>query len=239
MISIIIPTYNEEKLIGTTLSYLKTKLTIPHEIIVTDDRSTDKTAEIARRSADIVLVPEKKHATIAANRNAGAARATGDMLVFLDADCRMEDPDAFLSMAMKRFEANPKLLGLTGIMRVEPANERLSDRLVYFFFNAVRRFKNNVSKVGEASGEFQMVRRSAFEKIKGFREDLVTREDSDLFWRLSRIGRTYCDSSLVVYETGRRSHTIGWIKLVPLWFINTFWVMFFNKSFSKEWKAIR
>ena len=61
MISIIIPTYNEEKIIGKTLSELKAKLTLPHEIIVTDDKSKDRTAEIARAYADQVLVPEKKH----------------------------------------------------------------------------------------------------------------------------------------------------------------------------------
>lgn len=239
MISIVIPAYNEEKVIGDMLSRLRKGLSLPHEIVVSDDKSSDRTVEIARGLADKVLIFEKKHATIAANRNAGAKAASGELLAFMDADCSVEDPNAFFAKALERFSADPGLLGLTGIIRVTPETETFGDRVVYLFFNAVRRFKNNVSKVGEASGEFQMVRKSAFEKIGGYREDLVTREDSDLFWRLSRIGRTYCDADLVVYQTGRRSRSEGWLKLVAIWTVNSFWVMLFNRSFSKDWKPIR
>ena len=140
---------------------------------------------------------------------------------------------------MKHFESSPDLIGLTSIIRVTPETETLGDKVVYAFFNFVRLFKNNVSHVGEASGEFQMVRAPAFKRINGYREDLVTREDADLFWRLSRIGTTYCDKSLIVYQTGRRGHAIGWVKLVSIWVLDSFWVMFFNKSLSKDWKAIR
>src|SRR5438874_2570272 len=51
MISIIIPTLDEEKVIGRTLSLLKSQLTIPHEIIVSDGASKDKTVEIAKKLA--------------------------------------------------------------------------------------------------------------------------------------------------------------------------------------------
>lgn len=239
MLSIIIPTYNEEKVIGGMLAKLKSGLALPHEIIVTDDKSTDRTVEIARIHADKVLCPAAKHPTIAANRNAGAAAANGDFLAFIDADCIMADPQAFFERALADFRQYPKMVALTGIMRVLPEYETYSDRFVYFFFNLIRKYKNNLINAGESSGEFQMVRRERFEVVGGFRGDLVTREDADLFWRLSRIGQVRCDSELVVYNTGRRVHAIGWFRLLCIWILNTLWVTFFNRSWSKEWKPVR
>jgi len=66
--------------------------------------------------------------------------------------------------------------------------------------------------MGEAPGRFQMMRRSAFEKVKGYREDLITREDGDMFARLSKVGRTLYDSKLEVFHSGRRAHAIGWAE---------------------------
>ena len=109
MISLIIPTYNEEKAIGETLSHLTRKLTLPHEIIVSDDKSLDLTVSTARKYTNKVLSPEHKHISIAANRNAGAQKATGDFLVFMDADSSMLDPDAFFTRALADFSDHPEI----------------------------------------------------------------------------------------------------------------------------------
>ena len=88
MISIIIPTIKEEKVIGRTLRNLKSRLTIPHEIIVTDGKSTDKTVEIARGIADkVVEYTGTTRQTIAQGRNDGAKSAQGEYIAFMDADC--------------------------------------------------------------------------------------------------------------------------------------------------------
>jgi len=95
MISIIIPVHNEEKVIGATLGRLKS-LTLPHEVIVADDASTDATVSIARQHADIVVTSPAKGPTISANRNAGAKASHGDMLVFMDStSVILEDLDGF------------------------------------------------------------------------------------------------------------------------------------------------
>lgn len=240
MISIIIPTYNEEKAIGKTISDFKAKLTLPHEIIVTDDKSTDRTAEVAGAArADLVLVPEAKHVTIAANRNDGAKYARGEYLVFIDSDSTIAEPDAFFGRALSLFDADPKLVAITGKLGVWSELETISDKIIYFIFNAVHYVKNNVLKMGEASGKFQMMRRSAFDTVGGYREDLVTREDGDMFSRLAKIGRTHYDSKLVVLHMGRRAHRIGWPKLLYVWMLETFWVAVFGKSRVKEWVEIR
>jgi len=238
MISIIIPTYNEEKYIEKTLAQLK-KLTLPHEIIVTDDRSADSTVAIAKKYADQVLCPPQKHSTIAANRNAGAAVARGDFLVFIDGDSYIAEPDSFFTEALETFSSRPNLVGLTVALRALPELETPIDRIVFASFNLVHRLKNNVLHVGEAIGKFQMIRREAFDKIGGFRSDLVTREDGDMFYRLSKIGQTYCDPKLTVFHTARRAHAFGWPKLLWIWTINTFWFAAFGSVITKVWKPVR
>lgn len=238
MISIIIPTYNEEHYIRSTLEHLRKNVRVPIEIIVTDDRSTDRTVEIARELADIVVVPDKKHPTIAANRNYGARSAKGDVLLFTDSSCIIRDPDAVLARAIDRFAADPKLVALTGKLGVLPELETFGDRIVYLGFNMVHFLKNNVLMMGEAPGKFQIIRRSAFDAVGGFREDLVTREDGNLFHRLAKIGKTRWDPSMAVLHSGRRAHEVGWAKLLWVWTIEAFWVAAFGKSKTKEWVAI-
>lgn len=238
MISIIIPVYNEEAVIGDTLSRLA-KLTLPHEIIVSDDKSTDRTVEIARRSADLVLTTETKHSTISANRNAGAQAAHGDFLVFMDSTSIIPgDQDAFFSRALAHFENNPELMALTGALWVTPELETIPDRVIYTIFNWVHRLKNNVFHIGESSGKFQMMRKSTFEKVGGYNVGLVTREDADLFNRLAKLGRTLCDPKLVIYHSGRRAHAIGWPRLLFTWMIESVWVALFGKALSKNWDRV-
>jgi glycosyltransferase involved in cell wall biosynthesis len=235
MLSIVIPTYNEKDAIEGCLAQFKS-LTLPHEIVVTDDKSTDNTVEIAKKYANIVLEPESKHISISANRNDGVRHSNGDVLVFIDADSRIKEPQAFFTRALKDFERNPQLVALTGSLHVSPELETFGDKIVYAIFNVVHRVKNNVLHMGEAPGRFQMMRRSAFDKVNGYREDLVTREDGDMFARLSKIGRTMCDHKLQVFHSGRRAHAIGWPKLLTIWMVETFWVAVFGTTRSKNWE---
>ena len=78
MISIIIPTLNEAKIIESTLRTLAATLTLPHEVIVSDGGSSDRTAELATRHANTVVVYSGAgRQTIGKGRNNGAKAATG------------------------------------------------------------------------------------------------------------------------------------------------------------------
>src|SRR5215467_9730965 len=93
MISFIIPAYNEELLIGRTISALRTStadINEPYEIIVVDDSSTDKTAIMAAKCGARVLSIHFRQS--AAARNAGATQARGDLLLFVDADTDVPAP---------------------------------------------------------------------------------------------------------------------------------------------------
>src|SRR5437867_3710963 len=86
-ISIIVPAYNEEALLGATLRALdeaRRTLAEPSEIIVVDDGSSDRTGDIAAAGGARVVRVQLRQ--IAGARNAGARAARGDLLVFVDAD---------------------------------------------------------------------------------------------------------------------------------------------------------
>ena len=121
MISIIIPTFKEEKVIGLRLAQLKKALTMPNEIIVSDGRSPDRTAEVARAYADKVVVFQGEKHTPARGRNDGARHASGEYLLFLDADSYLPNPDAVLQHCLNLFRENPLLVGITLPQRALPA----------------------------------------------------------------------------------------------------------------------
>ena len=84
-LSFIIPAWNEEVLIGATIhSIQQSAKKYKYEIIVADDASDDRTADIAKELGAIVVTCNNRQ--IGPTRNDGAAIATGDILVFVDAD---------------------------------------------------------------------------------------------------------------------------------------------------------
>jgi glycosyltransferase involved in cell wall biosynthesis len=240
MISIIIPTLNEAKIIESTLRTLAATLTLPHEVIVSDGGSSDRTAELAARYANTVVVHSGAlRQTIGEGRNDGAKVAAGDFLVFLDADCVIREPDRFFAQALGYFERDSGLVGLTAYLRVFPADETFGDKLVSGIANLGLRVANNILRRGASFGEFQMIRREAFARLGGFRADLIAFEDADMFRRLSRIGRTMIAPQLRVLHSGRRGHQVGHPQLIAMWLVNLVFVAFRNRPFSKEWTPIR
>jgi glycosyltransferase involved in cell wall biosynthesis len=91
VVSVIVPAYNEEQVLGACIDSLLAQTGPPLEVLVVDDGSTDATAAVAR--ARHVPVLRVAHGGPAAAKNAGAAAARGEVLVFFDADL-VAEPDA-------------------------------------------------------------------------------------------------------------------------------------------------
>ncbi|MEN9342019.1 MAG: hypothetical protein RIQ54_275 [Candidatus Parcubacteria bacterium] len=241
MISIIIPTKNEEKALERSLLRLRTLTGHSYELIVSDGTSTDQTVSIAHRHADKVIVADESGiiGKIASGRNRGAAIATGEYLLFLDADVTIADITKTISHIIQRFEHEPRLVGLTGFLRVDSAHATIADVFFSGLMNYLYVIFNNILGIGGAPGEFLCVRRTAFELIGGFNTTLAAAEDNDLFRRLHQKGYTRIDRRIAIYHDGRRMHEIGWIRLLTLYFLNTLFLTLFKKSFSSQWKQIR
>lgn len=241
MISIIIPTLNEEKEIENTLKNLQPSIVIGViEVVITDGHSKDKTADIARKYTNKVLVYSGlERQTISGGKNAGAKVAEGEYLLFQDADVFIPNPSVFFKKLITAFERRQSLVGATVSIKVRPKDATLADRAIFGFINYLYFFMNNLFHIGASSGEFQFVRADVFNKIGGFNEKLVVAEDQDLFQRLTKIGRTKIIFSLLAYHSGRRAHAIGWPKLLWKWWTNYFSLVVLKKSTSKEWEPLR
>lgn len=92
-ISVIIPVYNEERMIGACLESLANQSLLPEEVIVVDDGSIDKTSKILSEIKVITVIKaikiiKQKHSGAGAARNLGVKNAKGEVLVFVDGDMR-------------------------------------------------------------------------------------------------------------------------------------------------------
>ncbi|MBC7766925.1 glycosyltransferase [Arenimonas sp.] len=239
MISFIIPTLNEEKVIEKILSCIET-YSGPKEIIISDGKSTDTTLEIVKRYTDKIVIHSKPtRQTIGEARNAGAKIAIGDFLVFLDADTYIQNPNIFFGELEKIFSENKNMVGATVSIKVLKDLETFGDMMVFSCLGYFNFILNNIIGSAGAAGEFQMIKKEAFQKIGGFNEQIVASEDYELFRRLHTVGRTRFVSKLTVYHTGRRAHTIGWPKLLCTWMMNDLAVRFTKRSITKEWTEVR
>jgi glycosyltransferase involved in cell wall biosynthesis len=220
-ISVVVPAFNEEQLLAQTLGAIRSALeangaaTAGYEIIVCDNNSSDRTAEIARQhGASVVFEPINQ---IARARNAGAAVAQGDWLVFVDADSM---PDAALVAATLATIETGRFAG--GSTTVQMCESPLWWRAIWAFKNRV------VRSVKIAYGAYIFCRRDAFEAVGGFSTKLYAVEDVEFANRLKRYARTHSLEFAVLHENpivtsarkasqpfGRLLRTTVWIALTP------------------------
>src|SRR6187455_602131 len=96
-ISVVIPSYNTARTIGETLDALARQVTsLSYEVVVVDCSETDEVQAICEKSAVARVVRERQRFNPGEGRNIGARAATGQVLVFVDADVRPA-PDALES----------------------------------------------------------------------------------------------------------------------------------------------
>jgi glycosyltransferase involved in cell wall biosynthesis len=239
VISIIIPTLREEEFLERTLKNFET-LALPHELIISDGGSTDRTLEIAHRYTNKVDVwDQPRRQTFGEAKNTGAALATGEYLVFIDSDVTIPEPQAFFMEMISIFTRKPKLVAMTVPLKPWLENHSWTDAFFCAPLNWFYIIANNVFHSGNSSGEFQMVRAEAFRKVSGFGEKLAAGEDNDLFRRLATIGRTLCYSKLCVRHSLRRAHKLGWLKTYGIWINNGLSVALRGKAAYKEWSVVR
>ena len=178
--SVIIPAYNEEALLANTLDVLQkamAEIPLSGEIIVTDNNSTDRTAEIARAAgAKVVFEPINQ---ISRARNTGAKHAQGHYLVFIDADTQM--PPGLLQIALNNLESGTYCGGGANVCFDTPVGLPARWALAYW---------NTISKIFHlAAGCFVYSRRDDFESCGGFSEKHYASEEIWFSITLKRIAK--------------------------------------------------
>ena len=181
-ISVIVPAFNEEKLIADSLGSVQASLVAfarlgwETELIVCDNNSTDRTAELARAvGATVVFEPVNQ---IGRARNRGAEAATGDWLVFIDADSY---PSAGLFGEVAAAIQTGRCLAGGCLVRLE--GWRFPTHLVVRLWNGISRLTH------WAAGSFIFCDASAFQRVGGFNRDLFVSEEIDLSKRLKKLAR--------------------------------------------------
>lgn len=184
MISVVIPAYNAEHTLAGCLQALKTQTLAPDEVIVVDDGSTDRTAQVAR-SFNVTLINQPNRGPAAA-RNAGVAAACGEIVLFTDADC---EPDRRWAERMAEPFNDPGVDGVKGVYRTrqrEPAA-----RLAQFEFEGRYLLLSRFETIDFVDGHAAAFRRKTFLEINGFDPAFpeANNEDVDLSYRLAAAGR--------------------------------------------------
>lgn len=196
MLSIVIPAHDEAPVIAATLEAVARAtggLGESVEVIVVDDASTDATAAIARAQGARVVQVDVRH--IAGARNAGAAAASGDRLLFVDADTLVNRPA--LDAAMQALDAGAAGGGTAvRFMRPLPLHVRLFESASILLFRLFR----------ITPGCFIFCSREAFDAAGGFDEGLYVAEDIALGRALARQGRLVILRTPVV-TSARKMHT--------------------------------
>jgi glycosyltransferase involved in cell wall biosynthesis len=210
-ISVVVPAYNEERLLGGTLHSLRVAMEAfdwrgwTSELVVCDNNSTDRTAAIAREAgARVVFEPVNQ---ISRARNSGAAETGGDWMFFVDADSQ---PTAELFSEAADAIATGRCLA--GGSTVTYANAPRGAALVVGMWNVLSRITR------WAAGSFMFCEAAAFRESGGFSEKLYASEEIDLFRRLKRIARRDRRTIVILHRhplltSDRKLRLYGWREL--------------------------
>lgn len=181
-LSIVIPAFNEARLIKQTLRSVTTSLAanagsgFTSEVIVVDNNSTDNTAELARQAGARVVFESINQ--IGRARNAGAAQANGEWLLFLDADSLLS---AGLLADILRLIDSGKYVGCGSTLRM--------DGLPWWARLTLQLWTRTSVLCRWAAGALVVCRRDAFQTVGGFDQELYALDEIRLSKELKRWGR--------------------------------------------------
>ncbi len=191
-VSVLVPAYNEEALLGRTLtsvheSFSALPTSAPrYELVVCDNNSTDRTAQVAaEHGAQVVFEP---HNQISRARNAAAARASNPWLIFLDGDTLL---NPLLLQATLELMSSGRVCGGGALVAFDQRQRSSADAMLSLW--------NRISaSLGLAAGSYVYCLREAWAEVGGFEQSVYAGEELYFSRKLKKWGR----------ERGLRFHVL-------------------------------
>jgi len=202
MLSIVIPTKNEEKYLPKLLESIKRQSFTDYEIIVADNGSHDRTREIAETFNCKIV----QGGLPGAGRNRGAEAAAGEIILFLDADTELPDAD-FLKDGLAEFKERNLAMGVP----IAVTEGNYLDRLFFRWWNYFVASSQFVKPL--AGGWCIFVKKDLHQKLGGFDEKLMLGEDSDYAQRGVKLGKFRFMLNVKVMASPRRLKKEGYLKV--------------------------
>jgi glycosyltransferase involved in cell wall biosynthesis len=226
-ISVVIPTYNEEKNIRRTLFKLNHQ-TIPredYEIIIVDGESPDRTREIAEEMGARVIIQQRKG--IGGARNDGFIAAKADFIATTDADCIV--PNQWLEIFLEDLQ-NPQVVAVTG--PDGPIEKNWKSNLTYFILRCFIQGITLFNLYGTA-GTNSAFRKSAFLKCGGYKT-LPHSDDVEIAFRIKKLGKIIYDIRTFVNLSVRRLEQKGYANVVSKWLKGDIYILLGKEIPAKE-----
>lgn len=197
MLSIVVPTLNEEKYLPLLFDSIKRQNMADYEIIVADAGSLDRTVELSENYGCRIVaggVPSR-------GKNQGARAAKGDLILFIDADVIL--PDDFLIKNLKEFEKrNLDLASFT--LRAKSNFHNFSFKFLFNFPSLI------FEKILPQAMNIILIKNDIHKKIRGFNEEIKIGEELDYVRRGARMGKFGVLRSTKAISLPRRFQQDGW-----------------------------
>src|SRR4051794_28325120 len=242
-ISFVVPAYNEEILLPVCLEAIRAEIErtgVDAEVIVVDNASTDRTADIAAGTPGVILVHEPKKGLVQA-RKAGFEASSGELVANIDADTIL--PPGWLHRVLSEFAGDPDLVTVSGPYDYYdvPTHIRAAARLFYIVGFGTYSFNRYVLRVGSMvqGGNF-VVKRDALIRAGGFDPKFTFYgEDTDIARRMNRVGRVKFTWGLMAKSSGRRLRGDGLIMTGVRYTAHFPWGPVFRKPCPDAWNDYR
>lgn len=236
-LSVVIPAYNEEKYIGGCLEELITQAGNDiFEIIVVDNASTDRTAQVAKKYKGVKVVQEVRKGLTRA-RQAGLMAAKGDLVAYIDADTHIKP--GWFHKVIREFEKNKRLVCLSAPYSLYDVSQwkRVA---MWTYWNILAYPTYMLLMKYMVLGANFVARRSVLLKIGGFDETIeFYGEDTDIARRLHKIGKVKFLRKSLVTSSARRMEAEGWLKIGLKYTTNFITEVLLHKPATQEYKDYR
>ncbi len=229
-VSIVIPAYNEEENITASIAAALAQDHDDFEVIVVNNASTDRTAEVASQFP-VRVVHETRKGLLWA-REAGRVNATGDIIANMDADCLPESD--WVSRGASHFN-DAEVVAVTGPYDYHDGGRffrTISLLTQYYVYHPVSVILQSPLVKGGAIliGGNNFIRADILEKTSGYNTDLTFYgEDTDTAKRVARHGRVIFNNSLAIKTSARRYKAEGFVRIQMTYFFH-----FFKHIFKKK-----